>query len=237
MSHFSKGSEKPAIPKHGLRLYSMRFCPYAERSRLVLAAKGVDFECCNVNLKNKPDWFFELNPTGTVPVMEFSDGRTLYESMICCEYLEEVFQETLLFPKDPIEKNKQRILIENFGKKFVPLAYKKLDEDDSAKEQFITLLTQYEKELAARKSVFYGGEKPGMLDYMIWPWFERMPIRKATHSIFQENPFPALKKWNEAMKGDPAAKACAMPMEWHAEFLQGYMQGKPESQLVGADKK
>ena len=55
--------------------------------------------------------------------------------------------------------------------------------------------------------------------------------------LFQECPLPALKKWIEAMKSDPAVKACTLPIEWHDEFLQGYKQGIPESQLVGADTK
>ena len=37
------------------------------------------------------------------------------------------------------------------------LMHQELDENESAKEQFIKVLTQYENELAARNTPFYGG--------------------------------------------------------------------------------
>ena len=57
---------------------------YLQRARLVLAAKGINYECVNINLKDKPDWFFDLNPVGKVPVIEQPDGAVIYESPICC---------------------------------------------------------------------------------------------------------------------------------------------------------
>jgi len=41
-----------------------RFCPYAQRTVLVLNAKGVDYQIINCALMNKPDWLFKLNPLG-----------------------------------------------------------------------------------------------------------------------------------------------------------------------------
>ena len=36
------GSAAPGpVPKGSIRLYSMRFCPFAQRARLVLNAKGI----------------------------------------------------------------------------------------------------------------------------------------------------------------------------------------------------
>lgn len=55
-----------------------------QRARLVLAAKGIPYECININLKDKPEWFFELNPGGKVPVIEHPNGKVMYESAICC---------------------------------------------------------------------------------------------------------------------------------------------------------
>lgn len=37
-------------------------------------------------------------------------------------------------------------------------------------------LDLFEKDLKARGSKFFGGDQPGMLDYMIWPWFERLEV-------------------------------------------------------------
>lgn len=39
-------------------------------------------------------------------------------------------------------------------------------------------LETFEKELAQRGGQFFGGERPGMLDYMIWPWCERADMLK-----------------------------------------------------------
>lgn len=39
-------------------------------------------------------------------------------------------------------------------------------------------LTAFEKELGKRQGPFFNGTKPGMLDFMIWPWCERSDVLK-----------------------------------------------------------
>ena len=46
-----------------------RFCPYAQRTVHCLNAKGVDYEVINCALMTKPEWLWELNPIGKVPVL------------------------------------------------------------------------------------------------------------------------------------------------------------------------
>lgn len=73
-------------------------------------------EVININLKNKPDWFFEKNPAGLVPVLETSKGQLICESPITCEYLDEAFPGKKLMPSDPYERACQRMLLEDFSK-------------------------------------------------------------------------------------------------------------------------
>lgn len=49
-----------------------------------------------------------------------------------------------------------------------------LDDD----EVITNGLSNFERELRNRGTLFYGGSKPGMLDLMIWPWCERAEILK-----------------------------------------------------------
>ncbi|XP_016313367.1 glutathione S-transferase omega-1-like [Sinocyclocheilus anshuiensis] len=119
-----KGSPAPGpVPKDHIRLYSMRFCPFAQRTRLVLNAKGITHDIVNINLKNKPDWFLEKNPLGLVPTLETPSGHVIYESPITCEYLDEVYPEKKLLPSDPFERAQQKMLLEHFSK-VTPYFYK-----------------------------------------------------------------------------------------------------------------
>jgi hypothetical protein len=43
LKHHAAGSPFPDLEKETLRIYSMKFCPYAERPRLLLAAKKVPY--------------------------------------------------------------------------------------------------------------------------------------------------------------------------------------------------
>lgn len=49
-----------------------------------------------------------------------------------------------------------------------------LDDD----EVIANGLSNFERELQNRGTLFFGGSKPGMLDLMIWPWCERAEILK-----------------------------------------------------------
>lgn len=73
-------------------------------------------EVININLKNKPEWFLQKNPSGLVPVLEDSRGRLICESLITCEYLDEAYPEKKLFPDDPYERACQRMILELFSK-------------------------------------------------------------------------------------------------------------------------
>jgi glutathione S-transferase len=83
-----------------IKIYSAKVCPYAQRVRMVLLTKGVEFDVIEIDLKNKPDWFAEVSPHGKVPVLQHGENR-IWESSIINEYLEEVFPEPVLLPREP----------------------------------------------------------------------------------------------------------------------------------------
>lgn len=96
-----------------IEIYSAALCPFAQRSRLTLSEKGVPFELIEIDLQNKPANFLEISPYGKVPVLKHGDHR-LWESTIINEYLDEIFPEPPLLPKEPIQRAHARIWI-NFA--------------------------------------------------------------------------------------------------------------------------
>ncbi|XP_075894378.1 glutathione S-transferase omega-1-like [Nelusetta ayraudi] len=228
---FAKGSSAPGpVPEGQIRLYSMRFCPFAHRTRLVLSAKGIKHETININLKNKPDWFLEKNPLGLVPTLETPAGEVIYESPITCEYLDEVYGENKLLTSSPFAKAQQKMMMENFSK-IIPYFYKipmgrKNGDDVSGleaelKEKFVKL----DQDLKNKKTKFFGGNSITMVDYMIWPWFDRLEmggVKNLTDST------PELKKWIGCMSEDPAVKATTHSMDAYMAFYKSYVDGTPD---------
>ncbi|XP_051504632.1 glutathione S-transferase omega-1 [Myxocyprinus asiaticus] len=225
-----KGSAAPGpVPKDHIRLYSMRFCPFAQRTRLVLSAKGIKHDIVNINLKDKPDWFLEKNPFGLVPTLETPSGQVIYESPITCEYLDEVYPEKKLLPSDPFERAQQKMMLEHFSK-VTPFFYKipmgrKNGEDVSALEtELKDKLSKLNETLVNKKTKFFGGNSITMIDYMMWPWFERMEMLELKHCL--ENT-PELKKWTEHMLEDPSVKATMFSTDTYKAFYKTYMEGNP----------
>ncbi|XP_066457120.1 glutathione S-transferase omega-1-like isoform X3 [Eleutherodactylus coqui] len=146
-----KGSPAPGpVPEGLIRLYSMRFCPYAQRPLLVLAAKGIKHEVVNINLKSKPDWFFEKSPLGLVPSLETPDGKIIHDSPIICDYLDEAYPGNKLTPADPYEKAEEKMLLEHFStviSTLYKIFFAKKDNQNTTevKEQFFEKLKKLEE--------------------------------------------------------------------------------------------
>lgn len=73
------------------------------------------------------------------------------------------------------------------------------------------------------------GDKVQMIDFMIWPWFERFLLVEKMFSqmIVSHESLPNLHEWTKRMLDCPAVKKCMLPMEQHAEFLKSSKMGAP----------
>ncbi|XP_040599174.1 glutathione S-transferase omega-2 isoform X3 [Mesocricetus auratus] len=191
-----RGSSPPGpVPEGVIRIYSMRFCPYSHRARLVLKAKGIRYEVININLKNKPEWYFTKHPFGQIPVLENSQGQLIYESVIACEYLDDLYPGRKLFPFDPYERARQKMLLELFCK---VLEYQNI--------------------------TFFGGDRISMIDYLFWPWFERLDVYGLSDCVSHT---PMLRLWISTMKQDPTVCALLTDKNIFLGFLHLYFQNNP----------
>ncbi|XP_076459386.1 glutathione S-transferase omega-1-like [Babylonia areolata] len=232
----STGSPLPPIEKGVTRLYSMRFCPFAHRARLVLAHKNVEYQTVNIHLGKKPEWFFEKNPNGEVPVLE-KDGRIVYDSLVVAEYLDSVYKKDPLVPEDPYCKAQDDMIINYNGSKFVPNYYKIINtkgEDKDAVDTMMKALQKFEDVLTERGSKFFGGDRPAFVDLMIWPWQERFSILGKYPLVDTSmSKFPRLKEWQALMKEIPAVKECAQTDEMHDKFVVQWKGGDENPFDVG----
>jgi len=65
--------------------------------------------------------------------------------------------------------------------------------------KFLFGLDMYERELEKRNTTFFGGSKPNMLDFMIWPCCERIDtirILRGEHFVLSQERFPLLVRYD-----------------------------------------
>src|SRR3989442_4905264 len=86
-----------------ITLYDSPGSPCARRVRAVLLEKGLEWTTRLVDLtrmEQKRPEYLALNPNGVVPTLVHGD-RVVYESNVITEYLDDVFPDPPLYPRDP----------------------------------------------------------------------------------------------------------------------------------------
>jgi glutathione S-transferase len=80
------------------------------KSMIPLIEKGLGFESVYVDLhkfEQHSDWFVAINPEGQVPVLDH-DGNIITHTTVINEYLEDVFPEVPLRPRNPVGAARMR---------------------------------------------------------------------------------------------------------------------------------
>ena len=96
-----------------MKLWQTFLSPFPTRVRLVLYAKGIDIpfvEPPGIHDGSGKGDYLKINPLGRVPTLELDDGRTLPESEVICEYLEDAFPTPTLRPADPWARAQVRLI-------------------------------------------------------------------------------------------------------------------------------
>ena len=93
-----------------MKLYEFERAPNPRRVRFFIAEKGIDLasiERIQIDIgggENRAAEFRQMNPMGTVPVLELDDGTALSETMAICRYFEGNHPEPALLGQSVIEQ-------------------------------------------------------------------------------------------------------------------------------------
>jgi len=179
-----------------LTVYDADRCPYCARARIALAEKGVEHELFAVDLADRPQWLYEKNETGRVPVLE-DDGWILPESSVIMEYLEERYPEPALLPADPADRALARLWIfrhDDFAKPYYALRR----GEDGAEERFAEQLAKLDA--ALDRQPWLTGAEYGLADIAYVPWV----LRARDMLGVSLDGFPALTSWLGRVEERPA---------------------------------
>jgi len=207
-----------------IQLYFAKGSTFSQRTRVVLLEKGIDFTATEVDLQNKPDWFIQVSRYGKVPAIKHGDVE-IFESTIINEYLEEVFPEPPLLPKDPGAKAIARIWIDYANTRLVPafnklLRGKDIAEQEQGKREFLEALLYLEQEGISKLSgngPYWLGENFSLVDISFYPWFERLPILEHFRNFTLPTETPRLQEWWNVVRDRPSIKAVENPVSYYIE--------------------
>ena len=199
-----------------MELYTARVCPYAHRSRLALLEKGLEFEHIEIDFQNKSERFLAVSPYGKVPAL-FHDGKTIYESVIINEYLDEVFPNPPLMPESYAFRAKARIWTHYCTEYFTPDLYAVIRNRDPAKHAELAVraverLRVVEREAFGKLSgdgPYWFGSQVSLTDLAWYPYFERLPAWTHYRGLAIPEDCPRLAAWAEAMAGRASVRQVA----------------------------
>ena len=169
-----------------MKLYGYFRSSAAFRVRIALNLKKRDYETAAIHLRrndqSRPE-YRKVNPQGLVPTLE-DGGQTLIQSLAIIEYLDEIYPDPPLLPKDPAGRARVRALADIVACDIHPINNLRvlrylthsLSHDDAAIAAWYnrwidTGFQAFEKLLTAdrRTSVFCHGEAPGLADVALVP--------------------------------------------------------------------
>jgi glutathione S-transferase len=180
-------------------LYTAERCPFAARVRIVLVEKALDYDAVEIDLGDRPAWFYEKNPLGKVPVYEEEGGLVLPESWVIMEYLEERYPEPALWPADPAERALGRLWLDRFDDRLGD-AYYALRRGEGP-EQLDAKLAELDRTLEAQQ--YLSGREFGLADIGYVPWILR--AREMLDVDLER--FTSLSDWLEGLAARPAIAA------------------------------
>ena len=181
-----------------LTLYDAARCPYCARVRILLAEKAIQYETVEIDLQDRPEWLYEKNPVGKVPVLEANEF-VLPESRVIMEYLEERHPEPPLLPPNPTERALVRLWIERFDGLSRP--YYRVLFDGDTPEALDAELAKLDSALAT--SPFLGGTQFSLADIAYVPWVIRVEARMGLDLGRHEN----LRGWLGRLSQRPSIAA------------------------------
>ncbi|KAI1505798.1 putative glutathione-S-transferase theta, GST [Biscogniauxia marginata] len=252
--------------EHLLKLYGGWFCPFVQRSWIVLHEKKIPHQYVEINPYRKAPEFLALNPRGLVPTLAVPVGgegksqKPLYESTIVCEYLDEEFSGDEgkygpdLLPKSVYERARCRLWIDHISNKIVPGFYRFLQHTpekeysiEEARDNFFSHIKTLTKEMD-NGGPWFLGQKFSMVDIALAPWAKRLflidhykpgglGIPVEGQGGEDEALWSRWRKWFDAVANRQSVKDTWSDDEQYIRVYKRYAEDTTQSEVAKATRK
>lgn len=191
-----------------VKVHGVSFSPFSLRVEIALKMKGVEYEFVEEDMFNKSQDLIKYNPIyKKIPVF-IHDGKSMAESLVILEYIDETWKETNpILPTHPFERAQAR-----FWAKFIDdkLMYSMKivmrgseEEREKAKEEVEELLKVLENEVKGKKLFERNGNEIGYLDlvFIIVAYWIPVLLEAIDEEMLTRDKFPSLCSWADHLLG------------------------------------
>ncbi|XP_068636972.1 glutathione transferase GST 23-like [Aristolochia californica] len=211
-----------------VKLFGMWLSPYALRVRWALHLKGIEYEYVEEDLANKSPLLLQYNPVHKkVPVLVHGE-KSIAESLVIIEYIDETWKNNPLLPEDPYDRAMTRFWAKYAEEKCLPALFSVFstvgEDQEKAIKEVQESMKVFERGLHGKR--FLGGESIGFVD-IIAGWFAYwVPLSEEVlgKTLVDERDFPELKRWFQDFLDTDSVKAILPPRDKLLAHLQGYRE-------------
>ncbi|KAH9051930.1 hypothetical protein EDB87DRAFT_629108 [Lactarius vividus] len=112
--------------------YTAKATLYSERVEIAFQEAKADVTRYSIDLANKPEWYApRVNPAGKVPALVYGSPKSdpdnpspestkIAESLVILEFIADLYPDSGLLPKDPVERARVRFFIDAVSTKASP---------------------------------------------------------------------------------------------------------------------
>ena len=162
------------------------------------------------------DEWLEISPVGKVPAITTADGRHLSESSVICDFLEEAYPDTPLYPADPGERATVRqimktaeLYLELPSRRLIGFAFSGTAAPDVVKSEVRGVIDRGIGAMRrlCRFSPWIAGEQQTMADiyvHYVNAVVGSIGSRQLEWDILAE--IPGMKEWQESMRDSDIAR-------------------------------
>ncbi|KAJ6820119.1 glutathione S-transferase U17-like isoform X2 [Iris pallida] len=202
-----------------VKLVGLWASPFVIRARLALEMRGVGYEFLEETFGKKSELLLKSNPVYKKMPVLIHGGKTICESMIIVQYIDEVWNNSTkpsILPLDPYERALARFWTVFIDDKLTPSLFvivrarteeAKREATEGAVAALQILEEGYTKHYDGK--AFFGGESVGYVDIALGSSLRWIAVVEEVCNVklLDNAKTPRLFKWTERFWADDAVKA------------------------------